>query len=248
MANNFAKMLAKHELLVPHLDNWFSQWELLPETLRFEIKPHKEQDDAFHPSSANHCARFVYARFKGHLPARGKANDAIRNKTFLFGHFFHAMIQDVVVNELKFAEPESIEKEYQWGGTTAKGNPFWARGFTDLARVNIPGQDQPVLVDIKTMNAKFYSLNRMPYDLWESYHAQVQLYLDWEGLETGLILVAEKDSPHRFKEFLIKHDAAFCSAIYDRWEYITDCIVEDVIPDCTCDDPGRCSMLGVYGD
>lgn len=247
MANNFAKMLAKREMLVPHLDNWFAQPDNFPEVLKFEIHPHKEYDDAFHPSSAGDCDRLTYAKRKAHLPPRGKVGEATRQKTFMFGHFCHAMIQHIVVHELKFAEPDSIEKEYQWGGTSKGGHPFWARGFTDLARVNIPGQSDPILVDIKTMQANQFSLNQVPYGTWDKWYSQVQLYLDWEGLDTGIILAAEKDNPHRFKEHVIKRDPTFVNDVYDRWEYLADCLADDVVPDCTCDDPGRCSVLELYG-
>jgi hypothetical protein len=246
MANPFAKMLAKNELLVPHLDNWFAQYELLPETLKFEIHPHKEDDDAFHPSSADACARYLYAKRSGHLPERGKSLDVQRNKTFLFGHFFHAMIQHVVVYELKFGPPEIIEKEYRWGGKTKKGNEFWSRGFTDLARVEIPGQPEPILVDIKTMQSNQFALNQVPYATWDKWHAQVQLYLDWEDLDTGIILAAEKDNPHRFKEHRITRDPLFVNNIYDQWEYVADCLADMVVPDCTCDDPGRCPVSELY--
>lgn len=246
MANNFAKMLAKKEILVPHLDNWFAQSELHPSEIEFSIHPHKEQDDAFHPSSATGCARLLYAKQMHHLPDEGRQLAALRNKTFMFGHFFHAMIQTVLAEHLKFCTWDDIEKEHRWGATTAQGNEFWARGFIDIARAIIPGQEKPILIDIKTMNAHHFVMKDLPYSMYEKYHAQVQLYLDWEDLDTAIILGCEKDNPHRFKEIIIKRDKLFVNNIYDHWEVVADAIAAGSPPDCTCEDATRCPVRELY--
>ncbi len=243
LSNNFGKHFARNEILVPHLNTWFANAKFDDE-IPFDIviHPNKEKDDAFHPSSALKCSRVLFAQFRKDLPEEKHAADT--QKIFMFGHFSHAIIQKIVV-ELGFCDDAEIEKEYDFNFETAEGNPYRVRGFIDIARCVVPNRGT-YLVDIKTMNARIYAQNDLPVSTMEKYEAQVKLYLEFEELDEAIILCVEKDTPHRFKEIIIKRDTAFVDDTIERWEGVTDALVTGRVPECTCVDPGRCAAKGLY--
>jgi hypothetical protein len=255
---NFLKSMAKRDLLVPHLDGWFSRAEF-PPTIDFSIRLHKEPDDAYHPSSdAALCAQALYAKKAGDADARPFTGSSY--KSFMAGHYWHEVIQYILL-ELGFSKPEDIEKErraFSWGngllvdnGNVPPGDPprWWARGYIDVAHCNIPGQGD-YLVDIKTMGGHSYKAQRMDADLWAKYYAQMQCYLDWENQEKCILLCVEKDSPHRFREILIDRDPAFVEKIYQRWDVVTEALKAGVPPRCDQehDCPADKYYEGVYID
>jgi len=240
---NLTKELGRKEILVPHLNNWFARGEF-PDEIPIKIHMNKEKDDAFHPSSASLCARHIYALREEHLP---KANTMGQTyKTFMFGHYAHAVLQWVVVEGLGFATWDDIEREFDFHFETEAGNPYRIRGFTDVAFCNVPGQDAPLLIDIKTMQARLYAMNELPGFLKEKYEAQVKMYLAFAELEKAIVLLVEKDSPHRYKEHYVYVDEQFVDTVIDKWEHVVDSQVNGEIPDCTCESPLDCPVKDYY--
>ena len=238
----FAKTLAQDSILVPHLNNYFyvADW---PDEFPFVVHPNKEQDDAFHPSGALKCMRTLYAERKGDL--KPEVHPLELQKTFLFGHFFHAALQWIIVEGLGFAEWSDIEKEYDNYFETDNGNTMRVRGFTDVARCVIPNEGT-FLVDIKTINSRLFSKEPLPDFLVDKYTAQVRFYLEFEDLDEAIILCCEKDSPHRFKEVRVSRDGAFVDSILEDWEDVVDMEVEGIIPPCTCFNPAECPTRNIY--
>lgn len=243
LSNNFGKHFARNEILVPHLNTWFAHAKFDDE-IPFDIviHPNKEKDDAFHPSSALKCSQALFAAFRKDLPEENHPADL--QKTFMFGHFSHAIVQKIVV-ELGFATPDDIEKEYDFHFETEAGNPYRVRGFIDIARCVVPNRGT-YLVDIKTMNARVYAQQNLPESTMEKYEAQVKLYLAFEELDEAIILCVEKDTPHRFKEIVIQSDPDFVDAALERWESVTDALVEGRVPPCTCSNPSNCPARKLY--
>lgn len=244
---DFLKGLSKpykdRGVLSPYLDNWFATADF-PDELVFTVHMNKEKDDAFHPSSAYGCAREVYGRRVGDISY--PALTGVSYKNFMYGHFSHEIIQYVLVHELKFAKPEDIEKEYYFRNLkTAKGNSYSIRGFTDVARCRIPNSKE-YLVDIKTVNARIFAQDQLPLNTWNKYVAQVQLYLEFEDVDECILLCSEKDTPHRFKEYIVPRDGDAVDSIITKWESVVDALAEGVVPDCTCDDPDTCPARDVY--
>jgi len=238
----FTKTVARNEVLVPHLNNYFyvANW---PDELVFKISPNKEKDNAFHPSGATKCMRTLYAERRGDL--QPEIHPLELQKTFLLGHFFHSVLQWIIVEGLKFATWEDVEKEYNHYFKTPKGNTLHVRGFTDIARCQIPGEGT-FLVDIKTVNSRLFNMNPTPDFLIDKYSAQVKLYLEFEDLEEAIILMCEKDSPHNFKEIRILRDGDFVDNILEDWEDVVDMEVEGIIPPCTCFNPDECPTKNIY--
>lgn len=242
IGKQFARHFATGEILVPHLNNWFALADF-PDEIPLTLRPNKEQDDAFHPSSALMCERALFAKMRGELPPETTTLD--QQKTFMFGRYVHELIQWIVVEQLGFSTWDQVEKDSDFALTTAAGNPYRVRGFPDIARMDIPGQSAPVLLDIKSIAARLYGLAELPPSLRKKYLAQTQIYLEFEDLELGILLMTEKDSPHRFREVHVQRDGAMVDEIMDGWEYVTDCLAADELPDCTCGDEA-CPAAGVY--
>jgi hypothetical protein len=241
--SKFAKHFAQGELLVPHLNNWFAAGEF-PDEIPLVIRPNKERDDAFHPSSALMCERALYAKLSGDLPPEQTRLD--QEKTFMIGRYYHELIQWIVVDQLGLATWEDVEKEHDLHFVTGRGHPYRVRGFIDVARMELPGSDEPVLLDIKTMASRLYGMAQPPAGLMEKYEAQVRIYLEFEDLPRAIILVVEKDNPHRMREIVVERNGSMVDAVMEGWENVVNSRAEGTIPDCTCEDPGRCPAKDIY--
>ncbi len=197
-SNNLTKSLAKRSKLVPHLDAAFSSFD---EELEFKYVS-KEKDDAFHPSGD--CTPSVvdlYRKACAHLDGEetfGPISGSLR-KTFLVGHFWHAVLQHILVEKLEFASQFSIERmgSTAWGrlndGTPAPFN--WARGSADVAPCVIPRHGE-FLVDFKTMNGVDFGRNAPPQWAVGKWECQLNIYMDWFALDRALLVGIQKDSPH----------------------------------------------------
>lgn len=243
-ADNFRKAFQPNQVLVPHLNVWFANAKF-PDAIPVTIHPNKEADDAFHPSSALKCARELYASLKGDLPHEKHSVDS--QKIFQIGHMYHSYLQWLIVEELGFATWDEIEKEYDFHFETLNGSPYRVRGFIDIARCAIPNKGT-FLVDVKTMNARIYAQDRPPESTMEKYQAQVKIYLEFEELDNAIILCAEKDSPHRFKEIAVQRDPDFVADVIEKWEIVADALVAGEPPACTCINPAKCAVKDLYID
>jgi len=240
----FAKHFTRGEILVPHLNNWFLAAEF-PDEIELTLRPNKEKDGAFHPSSALACERALFAKLRGELPEEMTRLDM--EKVFMIGRFYHELIQWIVVDQLGFSTWDQVEKRHEWDFVTAAGNPYKVVGFPDVARMDIPGQPAPVLLDIKTQAARLYGMNRLPGGLGEKYEAQTRIYLEFEDLDTAILLMCEKDNPHRFREVVVERDGAEVDRIVDGWDRVADALVDEDVPGCTCPDPKNCPARDLYG-
>jgi hypothetical protein len=182
---------------------------------------------------------------RGELPEEVPRMES--EKVFMIGRYYHELLQYIIVEALGFATWGDVEKEHDMNFVTPGGTRYRVRGFLDVARCEIPGQPGPVLVDVKTMTSRVYGMGQPPADLMEKYEAQVKLYLEFEDLPTGIIVVAEKDNPHRFREIVVERDGALVDRIMEGWDFVADCLAEgDTVPDCTCHNPATCPARAVY--
>lgn len=241
-SNRFAKQYRKNDVLAPHLNNWFANAEF-PDEIPIVVRMNKEEDTAFHPSSALACDRELYAMLLG--DGVDKKNTYESYKNFMIGHMYHGLFQHIFVEELGFATWDDIEKEHDYHFETEAGNPYRVRGFIDIAHCVIPNVGER-LVDIKTVNARLFAQDSLPAKTMAKYEAQVKLYLSFEGMDEAIILAIEKDSPHKFKEFRVQADPAFVDETLERWESVVDAAALGEVPEHTCFDPKTCSARGIY--
>lgn len=224
------------------IDNYFAVGEY-PDEMVLKVGLNKERDSAFHPSSdAIPCARQIYLKRNHGKPEKIGAPLA---KTFQIGHIMHAWLQYVISDELKLCTSDAIEREYRctlegdvcdtsvdWRTDPVIQNSIgWMRGYADLVPVEIPGKGE-YLIDIKTSAS--YMFKAVPEDnaTWEKYHAQCQLYMDWFNVDNAVVLYLNKDTPHGFKERIVKRDSAFVDQIYMKWLVVAEAERAGVAPVC----------------
>lgn len=106
------KNLAQGNVLVPYLDRAFNDFD---GPFEFEYSA-KEIDDAWHPSGdCTPTVTELYNKAVGNSQ-HGEIAGSLR-KTFMVGHFWHQLLQHVVVEVLGMASWDQIERsgEHGWG-------------------------------------------------------------------------------------------------------------------------------------
>lgn len=265
------KDLSKQQKLVPHINRWFLQSKEGMPPINLDVPLYKEKDDAFHPSGdCTDCARVLYARREGHIESEKFGSGDY--KTFANGHMWHNLLYYVVCEGLGFTTRRYIEQEYRlqaWADTypgDAKleimegpfpfdaaaekhaGAAWWARGHMDMARVQIPGYDDPYLVDVKTMNYRHFSQELPPEPFWSKYLHQINVYLDWADLDTAILLAVKMDSGYEMKEIEIQRDPDLVNSVYRKWDRVTEAQRAGAPPEHDCLDPASCESKDIYVD
>lgn len=210
-------------ILAPHIDMFLEDHnEFCP---RITIGGVKLDDGHFHPSG--HCLMDVDALYADRVAKEHQKISAAMKKTFDSGHFWHAYLQEALV-EMGFVKPENVEHKFLRDLPAYNADLPLSRkisGTIDLLDVDIPGRGQ-WLVDIKTASTTtFNKIEQM--DLFEKYRAQVNIYGDSVGKKNMLILVVQKDSPHKFREIQIQYDASLLFDIYTRWITVAEMLDAD---------------------
>lgn len=233
---NLIRNLGKQYKLVTHIDRALAGFD---EEFEFRYTT-KGTDDAWHPSGdCLPLASELYWKVKD--PQASQVGTSLR-KAFLLGHFWHQLLQHIVLNKLEFCESEAIERRGSkvWGDieglfdedgrSVAYGKPFhYATGLGDIAPCHIPNYGEYV-VDFKTMNNRDFAQNGMPGWCADKYEAQINIYMDFFDLEKALIVPIQKDSPHNMKEFEFVRNQPLIDAIYDKWKFVAECLENNEEP------------------
>lgn len=237
--------LGKREKLAPYLDkaiNSFDrEWEFKYTT--------KVGDDAWHPSGD--CTPSAYELWQ---KATGEVEHKLTglNKAFQVGHFWHQWLQLILVEDLEFCVPEHIERRgiKTWGSPRDRASnpwqpkPFhWATGAADAAPCVIPKIDWRGIVDFKTMNPQMFAQKSVPFA--DKYECQFNIYMDFFDEERALLLGINK-ATGEFKEFEFLRNQPLIDTIYEKWQYISDCLDANEEPEQweDEDDPFKLPLLG----
>lgn len=254
--SKFTMGLMKKEKLAPYLDKALREFD---EPFPFEYQP-KEPDDAWHPSGdCTPTPLELFEKAEGHLEGieQLEAGDAevvpasispSLRKSFLVGHYWHQLLQYIILNKLEFCEPEDIERRGSrvWGSQSylnldegfLTGDPFnWVAGAGDVVPLILP-KDWEGVLDIKTMSARSFGLSTVPFA--DKYECQVNIYMDIFDQEQAMILGVCKDTPHDFKEILWERNQPLIDTIYDKWYYVSECLAMGVAP--SIDDAEKFSL------
>lgn len=234
--------------LVPHLERAIKDFD---EEWTFTYEPRKK-DLGWHPSgdcipppSALYASAIARLHDEPHT-------DKINKKYGMVGHFWHQYLQHILVTRTDLAEPYAIERRAirTWpnGSSPLYQNrievvndkiveaPFhYATGAADVAPCVIPKYGEYV-VDFKTMSSQIYRQVTLPEFFATKYECQINIYMDFFGLEKGLIVAVNKDTPHDMKEFEYRRNDELVAAIYDKWKFVSESILHDDPPG-EIDDP-----------
>ena len=221
MAINFSKLQKEEGILVP-LINKYQNRANFPEKWNIEIRNSKGTDLHFHPSGD--CYESIpnlYARLTG-TPKVSNINYPLR-RVFDVGHMLHGYYQEILV-AMEVCTPENVEKTL-----TYKHPDGWiGKGTLDMI-VDIPNKGEWI-VDGKTINDKEYDEGVKP-DTLKKWTAQVNMYMDWTGIENAFILAIRKggtkapnsDPMHGLKEIAIPRKPELVEHIYKRWSLAYEC-------------------------
>lgn len=164
-------------------------------------------------------------------------------KTFQVGHFWHQYLQEICLRA-DFCSWKAIERRGMkgWGpednprpdpyfeGDFMHWRPFhWVTGSGDIAPCLVPGEGK-MLVDFKTMKSMDFRKQEPPIWTADKWECQVNIYMDFFGLERALIVGVLKDSPHDMKEFEFRRNQELIDAIYHKWKLVSVCLDEGIVP------------------
>lgn len=219
--------LIKNYKLAGHIEKAIGKGEI---AWKADFQP-KVGDSGFHPSG--HCTPsplqlYNYATSVG----SGKAPSISLRKSFAVGHFWHAYLQHIVVEELEFASWDDIERSGKtvWGDLDNPEPFHWATGSGDIAPCDIPGHGK-YLIDIKTMKGVDFNQQGLPNWCAKKYECQVNIYMDWFDLDQCIIFCVQKESPHDFREVTLKKNQPLIDAIYSKWKLVSRCLTKNIPPD-----------------
>ncbi len=249
------KNLVRRTKLAYHLDRAIGEGDFVWD---FQYHP-KQEDTGWHPSS--HCTPSPAELWHHAIDSNG-AQDHLADgsapiqknrqegfsstlyKTFMVGHFWHAYLQWILVNQLDFARPKAIERRgvKGWGSNLVSGQHsgkgkdvhhyrdwHYVTGSADVAPVYLPTYGE-FLVDFKTLNSHMFKPNVPPGDTIIKWECQVNIYMDFFDLDRALIVGINKDAPHDFKEWEFERNQPLVDALYGKWRLVSTCIEEGVEP------------------
>jgi hypothetical protein len=174
------------------------------------------------------------------------------NKIFMVGHYWHQIIQHIIITEC-WAAPSAIEGigyrtwddegEYIYTvgshadqsqvDTAHNSNyesvkPFhYVRGQGDVAPLIM--SSWAGLVDIKTMNPDDFKRGLLQSRFANKYLAQINIYMDLFDLDQALILAVDKGSS-AFAEYTFVRDQKLIDQIYTKWERVSWLLDHDQEP------------------
>ena len=226
------QQLSENNLVIPYLENAFNsdQW---PDEIKIPMKQKDySQNDWFFPSShAVPDARWLY--YQLHPDHRNKVaprRDTTPAKlSMLLGNFLHSVVQEKM-KILGIVEARHIE-------VPLRDEIVHARGRADLIFPCHPQKKKDIVVDIKTTGSVNYDRLIRPY---LSHKLQILCYMKWyeeltgEEMDEGVILVIEAGSPFRTKEFRVFRDEPAMAKLYDKWNYVRECISLNTPPETKC--------------
>ena len=236
--SQITRNLGRKYKLVPFLEKVFNNFDE-PWEYKYE---EKEKDDAWHPSG--HCtplATELWGVTQGE-DSFGPVSGTLR-KSFQVGHFWHQLLQYIILHKLEFCAPEAIERRGKrvWdeigtvginkSGLTGifKPKPFcWATGSGDVAPIEVPNWRG--IVDFKTMSSHQFKQASIPQWAAAKYECQINLYMDFFDEGEAIIVPINKDTPHDMKEFLYERNQPLIDIIYEKLEFVSVCLEAESPP------------------
>jgi hypothetical protein len=225
--SKFTRPLGKNRIIVPQLDKAFKAFD---GEFHFTYEP-KRGDTAWHPSGD--C---IPGAFDLWQKATGRAEHGDMtglNKTFMVGHYWHQIIQHLlVINDL--APESSIERDGTdiWGYSEVSDERYgpapyhWVHGAGDI--VPYVTDDWSGLIDIKTMGSHGYNQPGLPSQFADKYIAQVNIYMHLFDVEQAMFLCVNKDNS-AFKEITFVRNQPLIDAILTKWRFVSECIDSDIM-------------------
>ena len=167
--------------------------------------------------------RELYYRF--HPDVRDKLawepNSVQRQMAFAVGFALHGVVQTQMVMA-GLVHPDDIEVEYVNEEHNVRGRIDWLAHHPNGTRL---------LVELKTCNQRKFANQTEPDPSWV---AQVNLGLDSQDLDLGILLMLEAGYPYRLTEFRIRRDPILLDSIYSKFDRVRAAIERNEPPRHCC--------------
>lgn len=223
--------LADRDVILPYFeagmlaDNWPEKYPIMIDSspyygLTDEGKP----DGWFHPSTHSLMPeRELYLMF--HPDTKDKMvlerNSVQRQMTFAMGSALHGVIQ-AQLSMMSLVNPADIELRYTNEKHHVKGAIDWMATLPNGTRV---------AVEMKT---------RMPWlfarqtEIEPSWRAQLNLAMDSQDVDLGILLMVESGYPYRMTEFQVHRDSELLAGIYAKFDRVRAAIAANKPPRYCC--------------
>lgn len=171
-------------------------------------------DGYFHPSGHASAPELqLFYEFHPDFQTYHEPLSAGNIMTFQVGSAYHALIQSMLIH-MGLTTVDEVEVSFV-------SDRRHCSGTLDIRRLTLPNG--------KVLPIEIKSAGRFPVPPYfmDKYMAQFQVYMDLgddEPQEEGLMLFLEKQSPHRFREILIKRDENLLQTIYRKWDRVLEAI------------------------
>lgn len=226
------QMLGSRQVIVPHLEsslmseNWPDSY-----TVEIDSSPYYGTGDGyFHPSS--HClpsAYYLWHQLNPDAPSLPEQwpKTVEGQLSLAMGTALHAitetqMIMCGLVKDKSRCEVEFVSERHH------------GRGHMDFVIDEHPnGKTYPV--EFKTQNSRAFYDETRPKRSWVY---QLNCYMDWGHFQQGVVLVATNGAPFSYKEFAIEPQKGLLTPVYQKWEYVYQCLKEDREPEKCCEQAG----------
>lgn len=223
--------LASRDLILPYLesgllaDNWPPSYTIeIDSSPYYGLDEDGKPDGYFHPSShALLGERELYYRF--HPDTRDKMawerNSLQRQMGFAMGSALHGVIQTQLVM-MGLVAPEDVEVEYT-------NEEHHVRGRIDWLATHPNGT--PMVVEMKTRTAFLFAKQTEPEPGWI---AQLNLGLDAQDCDLGVLLMVESGFPYRCTEFQVKRDRELLDGLYAKFDRVRAAVEANEPPRYCC--------------
>ena len=234
MATGFDKVLgrlAQQDLVSPYFeaavlaDNWPLSYTITVDSSPYYgLDADGRPDGYFHPSSHPMLGeRELYYRF--HPDFRDKLawepNTVEKQMAFAVGSAIHAVVQTQMIQS-GLTTPEDIEVEYVNEEHNVRGRIDWMTHHPNGTRL---------LVELKTRTPRKFAYQTEPEPSWV---AQVNLGLDSQDCDLGILLMLEAGYPFRLTEFRIRRDPILLESIYAKFDRVRAAIAANEPPRHCC--------------
>lgn len=223
--------LADQDLITPYFeaavlaDNWPLSYNVkIDSSPYYGLDTDGKPDGYFHPSTHPTLGeRELYYRF--HPDFRDKLawepNSVQRQMAFAVGSALHGVVQTQMVMA-GLVHPDDIEVEYVNEEHHVRGRIDWMTHHPNGTRL---------LVELKTRTPRKFAYQTEPEPSWV---AQVNLGLDSQDCDLGILLMLEAGYPFRLTEFRIRRDPILLESIYAKFDRVRAAIAANEPPRHCC--------------
>lgn len=220
--------LAERDLILPYFeaallsDRWPDSY-----TVRIDSAPYYGAGDGyFHPSShplkgERELYYMMHPDYAGKLTAERPSLQ--REMAFSVGSAVHGILQTQMQMAGLITSPEDIEVEYLDHENHVRGRIDWI--------THHPSDGSRLPVEFKTRTPHKFASQVEPEPSWL---AQLNLALDSQDCDLGILLMLELGYPYRLREYRVKRDHELLDSIYSKFSRVREAIATNTPPRYCC--------------